>query len=175
LRLNHPYTLNAPFVSVGVKGFFIIFGCGFYLSPFTSIFPLLAKGPATQVYVMALILVIDDDGFYRALMERALIDQGHRVIAAENGIEGIASYRDRHPDLTITDMRMPCMGGGEVIRNLRKLDARAKIIAVSGAANFYDIDQFKVAKEAGADAIVRKLDPLERVVIEANTLLSRAA
>jgi hypothetical protein len=30
---------------------------------------------------------------------------------------------------------------------------------------------FKLAKEAGADAILRKLDPIERVVIEVNTLL----
>ena len=67
------------------------------------------------------------------------------------------------------------VGGGEVIRTLRGLNSKVRIIAVSGEANFYDIDLFKLAKEAGADAILRKLDPLERVVIEANTLLSRAA
>jgi CheY-like chemotaxis protein len=124
---------------------------------------------------MALILVIDDDGFYRGLMERALTDEGYRVVAAENGIEGIASYRNRHPDLTITDMRMPGIGGGEVIRTIRGLDAQAKIVAVSGEACFYDADLFKLAKEAGADAILRKLDPLERIVVEVNTLLGAAA
>ena len=124
---------------------------------------------------MALILVIDDDGFYRGLMERALTDEGHRVVAAENGAEGIASYQDRHPDLVITDMRMPGIGGGEVIRTVRRLNSKARIIAVSGEANFYDTDLFKLAKESGADAILRKLDPLERVVIEANALLSHAA
>ena len=124
---------------------------------------------------MALILVIDDDGFYRGLMERALTDEGHHVVAAQNGVEGIASYQRRRPDLVITDMRMPSIGGAEVIRSLRKFDAQVKIIAVSGEASFYDKDLFKLAKEAGADAILRKLDPLERVVIEANTLLSRAA
>jgi CheY-like chemotaxis protein len=120
---------------------------------------------------MALILLIDDDGFYRRVIERALTDEGHQVVAAQNAVEGIALYQDRHPDLVITDMRMPGIGGGEVIRALRKLDAQAKIIAVSGEANFYDIDLFKLAKEAGAAAIVRKLDPMERVVIEVNTLL----
>jgi CheY-like chemotaxis protein len=124
---------------------------------------------------MAFILVIDDDGFYRGLMERALTDEGHHVVAAQNGVEGIASYQRRRPDLVITDMRMPGIGGGEVIRTLRRLNSKVRIIAVSGEANFYDIDLFKLAKEAGADAILRKLDPLERVVIEANTLLSRAA
>src|SRR4029077_20010308 len=105
---------------------------------------------------MALILVIDDDGFYRGLMERALTDEGHHVVAAQNGVEGIASYQRRRPDLVITDMRMPGIGGGEVIRTLRGLNSKVRIIAVSGEANFYDIDLFKLAKEAGADAILRK-------------------
>ena len=121
--------------------------------------------------IMALILLIDDDGFYRGLIERALTDAGHDVVAVQNAVQGIASYQDRRPDLVITDMRMPNIGGAEVIRSLRKMDAQARIIAVSGGANFYDIDLFKLAKEAGADAILRKLDPMERVVIEVNTLL----
>jgi CheY-like chemotaxis protein len=120
---------------------------------------------------VALILIIDDDGFYRGLIERALSDEGHQVLAAHSAVEGIASYQERRPDLVITDMRMPSIGGAEVIRSLRKFDARVKIIAVSGEASFYDKDLFKLAKEAGADAILRKLDPIERVVIEVNTLL----
>src|SRR5690242_8417963 len=109
------------------------------------------------MYFMALILVIDDDGFYRGLMERVLTDEGHHVVSAENAIDGIFSYCDRHPDLVITDMRMPGTGGGEVIRTIREFDDHARIIAVSGEANFYDIDLFKLAREAGADAILRKL------------------
>jgi CheY-like chemotaxis protein len=124
---------------------------------------------------MALVLLIDDDGFYRGLIERALTDEGHHVVAAENGLEGIASYQDRRPDLVITDMRMPGIGGGEVIRTLRKLNAQVRIIAISGEATFYDVDLFKLAKEAGADAIVRKLDPMERVLIEVNTLVAGSA
>ena len=120
---------------------------------------------------MALILLIDDDGFYRGLIERALSDEGHHVVAVQSAIAGIAAYQDRRPDLVITDMRMPSIGGAEVIRSLRKLDPQARIIAVSGEASFYDIDLFKLAREAGADSILRKLDPMERVVVEVKTLL----
>lgn len=120
---------------------------------------------------VALILIIDDDGFYRGLIERALGDEGHQVLGAHGAVEGIASYQERRPDLVITDMRMPSIGGAEVIRSLRKFDSQVKIIAVSGEASFYDKDLFKLAKEAGADAILRKLDPMERVLIEVNTLL----
>jgi len=150
-------------------------GRGIYLSSLTSICHYSPSGAQHDMSVMALILVIDDDGFYRGLMERMLTDEGHHVVSAENAIDGIVSYRDRHPDLVITDMRMPGIGGGGVIRTIRRFDSKVRIIAVSGEANFYDIDLLKLAKESGADAILRKLDPLERVVIEANALLSHAA
>jgi CheY-like chemotaxis protein len=124
---------------------------------------------------MARMLVIDDDRFYLDVLREALTVEGHDVVLAQGGVEGIALYLDRQrgrrPDLVITDMRMPGIDGGEVIRTIRKFDAHARIIAVSGEANFYDTDLFKLAKDAGADAILRKLEPTERLVIEINTLL----
>ena len=68
---------------------------------------------------MALILVIDDDGFYRGLMERALTDEGHHVVAAQNGVEGIASYQERRPDLVITDLVMTEVDGLELVKTVR--------------------------------------------------------
>jgi len=107
---------------------------------------------------MSLMLVIDDDGFYLDVLRNALTDEGHEVMLAQGGVEGLALYQDRQrgrrPDLVITDMVMPGIGGGEVIRTIRKLDAHARIIAVSSEANFYDIDLLKLAKDAGADTIL---------------------
>jgi CheY-like chemotaxis protein len=120
-------------------------------------------------------LVIDDDRFYLDVLREALIVEGHDVVLAQGGVEGIALYLDRQrgrrPDLVITDMRMPGIDGGEVIRTIRQFDPQARIIAVSGEANFYDTDWYKLAKDAGADAILRKLEPTERLVIEINTLV----
>ena len=63
---------------------------------------------------VALTLIIDDDGFYRGLIERTLGDEGHQVLGAHSAVDGIASYQERRPDLVITDMRMPSIGGAEV-------------------------------------------------------------
>ncbi len=120
---------------------------------------------------MAVILIIDDDPFYCGIIQQALADEGHVVVTAQNGVDGIARYRDQSPDLVITDMRMPGVDGAEVIRNLRSIDVKARIIAVSGAATFYDVDFFKLAREVGADTVLRKLDPMERVIVEVNQLL----
>ncbi len=128
---------------------------------------------------MALILVIDDDGFYLDVLRNVLTDEGHEVVLAQGGIEGITLYQDRRrgrrPDLVITDMRMPGVDGTDVIRSLRKYDSNARIIAVSGATTFYDIDFLRLARDVGADAILRKLDPMERIVVEVNSLLKAAA
>jgi len=124
---------------------------------------------------MALILPIDDDEFYCRIMERELGDAGYAVVSAQSGAEGIARFRELSPDLVITDMRMPEMGGAEVIQGIRAINRRAKIIAVSGAATFYSVDFFKLARQVGADAVVRKLDPMERVLIEVQTLLKAEA
>jgi CheY-like chemotaxis protein len=120
---------------------------------------------------MALILMIDDDGLYSGIIERALSDHGHAVVTAQNGAEGIALYRALSPDLVITDMRMPKMGGAEVIRSIRASDKRTRIIAVSGWATVPSVDSLKLAKEIGADAAVPKLDPLETVIGEVQGLL----
>ncbi len=123
---------------------------------------------------MALILLIDDDEFYRRMMRRILEDARHQVIEAEDGEEGLGLYQAYKPALVITDMRMPEMNGIEVIRSIRAIDRQARVIAVSGASAFYNIDFLQLAKEVGANAILRKLDPVERVVVEVARALDRA-
>jgi two-component system, chemotaxis family, sensor kinase CheA len=120
---------------------------------------------------VALILVIDDDSFYRSVIRRILEDAGHAVVEADDGIEGIECYRQRHPAVVITDIFMPGMDGSEVIRTLKEIGGQAGIIAVSGGGAFYDIDFLDMAKKLGADAILRKLDPKERVLDEIDRIL----
>jgi len=120
---------------------------------------------------VASILIIDDDGFYRTVLRRILEDGGHQVMESGDGNDGLETYRLRHPELVITDIFMPGMDGSEVIRALREVDSRARIIAVSGGGTFYDIDVLDMARKLGADAILRKLDPKERVLGEVERVL----
>jgi len=122
---------------------------------------------------VALILVIDDDRIYLSVVRRVLEDAGHQVIETTTGEEGIRLYRERNPAVVITDIFMPGMDGNEVIRLLRGLDGEVGIIAVSAGGAFYDIDFLETAKKLGADAILRKLDPKERVLAEIDRLLDR--
>ena len=122
---------------------------------------------------MALILVIDDDRIYLSVVRRVLEEAGHQVIETTTGEEGIKLDRERDPAVVITDIFMPGMDGNEVIRLLRGLDGEVGIIAVSAGGAFYDIDFLETAKKLGADAILRKLDPKEKILAEIDRLLER--
>ena len=60
---------------------------------------------------MSKILVIDDNPLMRRTMLRILNRNGHEVILAKDGIEGVEMHVAELPDLTITDIMMPRQGG----------------------------------------------------------------
>jgi two-component system chemotaxis sensor kinase CheA len=113
---------------------------------------------------VALILCIDDDGFYRGVLRRMLQDDGHQVVEAADGHEGLECFRKRQPDLVITDMRMPGFDGGQVICKLREMSKTIPILAVSGAATSDSTAGLQRARQVGVNAIVSKLGPLDQIL-----------
>ena len=63
---------------------------------------------------MARILVVDDEQAVCQLLEELLADEGYTVVTAGNGKEALARLVDGPPDLVITDVMMPLMGGPEL-------------------------------------------------------------
>jgi len=124
---------------------------------------------------VALILLIDDDAFFRGVFRRMLQGGDHSVIEAEGGVEGIEAYTQHHPDVTIVDIFMPDMEGGEVIRRLKQIDSHARIIAISGRTGFHeDMDYVDRIKMLGAKAILRKIDTREMVLAAIKLVLQPA-
>lgn len=87
------------------------------------------KPKSTNVYT---ILVIDDDESFLKLMSDVLTLEGHSVITAANGEDGIDRYMERRPDLVFLDLVMPGINGLDVLKALMKYDAHAKIIVITG-------------------------------------------
>jgi len=69
---------------------------------------------------MAKILLIEDDAIQIELIKKHLEPQGHIVINAKNGMEGIKLARDGKPDLILMDMIMPGMHGLEATIKLKE-------------------------------------------------------
>jgi two-component system, cell cycle sensor histidine kinase and response regulator CckA len=68
---------------------------------------------------MATILIVDDLSANRKFLVMLLRRQGHRLLEAADGSEGLAAVRAEHPDLVITDVLMPVMDGYEFVKQLR--------------------------------------------------------
>jgi CheY-like chemotaxis protein len=69
---------------------------------------------------MAKILLIEDDAIQIELIKKHLEPQGHIVVNAKNGIEGIKQAQEEKPDLILMDMIMPGMHGLEATIKLKE-------------------------------------------------------
>ena len=68
---------------------------------------------------MARILVVEDDTGIRLGLVRNLEFEGHKVIAAQTGEEGLQMALDDRPDLIVLDIMLPGIDGFEICRLLR--------------------------------------------------------
>ena len=69
---------------------------------------------------MAKILLVEDDAIQIELIKKHLEPQGHIVVNAKNGLEGIKLAREGKPDLILMDMIMPGMHGLEATIKLKE-------------------------------------------------------
>jgi CheY-like chemotaxis protein len=127
---------------------------------------------------MAKILVIDDDPGMRRTISRILSRGGHAVIEASNGLEGMESFRDDHPDIVVTDIFMPQQEGFETIQYLRKEHPSTLVLAVSGGptapGGATDSHGFlKMATSLGAHGALAKPFRAEDLLREIDKLLQR--
>ncbi len=117
------------------------------------------------------ILVIDDDPLVRRSFEQFLTDVGYEVALAANGRAGLALFTKLHPDIVVTDIIMPEQEGIETIIQMRKLNPKAKIIAVSGSGRVSNQDFLSIAAKFGAAATLMKPIDQDQLVDAVRKLL----
>ena len=111
------------------------------------------------------VLVVDDERDVLDALESALVAQGHRVVTAINGRDGLDKALRLRPDLVITDLLMPGIDGIGLAKALRAdpLTATVRIVLCSGVSETSVRGLFK-----GYDAFLHKpyeLDDLRRAVV----------
>ena len=80
-------------------------------------------------------LIIDDEPAVRAVTRRMLERSGYVVREASDGAEALTSLRTHGvPDLVITDLMMPGMGGHEIARRMHARWPDLPVLFMSGHA-----------------------------------------
>ena len=77
------------------------------------------------------ILLIEDDREIASTPTGALQSEGYNVTHAPNGVEGQRLLQAGRPDLVITDMMMPRMGGFPVLEYIRTMDNPPRVIMIT--------------------------------------------
>ncbi len=114
------------------------------------------------------LLLIEDDREISMTLQKVLQSAGYDLTAANNGVDGLRQAETVQPDLVITDMMMPRMGGFPVLEKLKSMPNPPKIIMITanegGRHKAY-------AEMLGADEYIRKpfamdvlLEAIERVL-----------
>ena len=105
---------------------------------------------------MAKILVVDDEAPMRRLLKEVLSQDSHEVREASDGAQACAMFRDEPADLIITDLRMPEIGGIDLILKLRRDYPASRIIAISGGGTDGRVDYLDVARQIGVSQVISK-------------------
>ena len=103
---------------------------------------------------MASILVVDDDDNMRQLIRAILERRGHEVSEARDGLEGLARFEETLPELVVTDIAMPGIGGMTFITELQRRQSPPKVLVVSGKR----FRAHEKLSELASGGVVRSLD-----------------
>jgi CheY-like chemotaxis protein len=122
---------------------------------------------------MARILLIDDEPQIVTMLTTFLEREGHAIVSAGDGKEGLKILADSCFDIVITDILMPERDGFEVLMSIKKMPNRPKVIAITGGSSSlvqeYLLD---VSEKMKADVVIPKPLQLQKLSKIINDLLS---
>jgi CheY-like chemotaxis protein len=123
---------------------------------------------------MSRILLADDSPQALRLGEQILTAQGIEVVSVTDGAVAMRRLSDVKPDLFITDLFLPTKNGFELARYMKAEPAFRDIPIVFAAAPADTFDE-QDARNAGADAILRKPFEASGLLDTVQTLLEKRA
>ena len=112
---------------------------------------------------MVTMLIVDDQPpVLEALRQCLALEPELQIVGeAEDGIAALALAQELHPDIVLTDIKMPHMDGIAATSALRELAPNVKVVIMT----IYDDPATRArALEAGAVAFVGKHEPAEALI-----------
>lgn len=115
------------------------------------------------------IMLVDDARVIRLMLTHILKEGGYEIAGeASTGKEAVEKYSQLKPDLVMMDITMPEMSGIDAVREIKKVDPKARVIMCSAMGQKYLVLE---AIEAGAlNYIVKPFDKTKVLTTVAATL-----
>ncbi len=105
------------------------------------------------------LLIIDDDNPVRLSMAAYLEDSGYLVQEAASGEEGLRCFREFGPELVLSDLKMPNMGGMSVLKQIHRESPETPVIVISGAGVMDDV--VEALRLGASDYLMKPLVDME--------------
>jgi len=122
-------------------------------------------------YVVASIIIIEDEQRIRALVTRVLTERGYEVRASGTALDGLRTIVDTSPDLVILDLGLPDLDGMELLKMIRAVTDVPVIVAT---ARGEDRDVVRTL-DLGADDHLVKPFSVEQLEARVRAVLRRAS
>lgn len=124
------------------------------------------------------VLINDDDFEIVALLENEFTRHGWSTITSTRGLETLELIRQRRPDLLITDIGMPDLGGDQLIHQLDNEKIFIPIVVITGQT--FESDQVEVIRKpfhprAMVEQIIKRWEDLQTSQNEKFTQRSQKA
>ena len=115
------------------------------------------------------ILICDDAAFMRMMIKDILGKNGYNVAGeAENGLKAVEKFKELSPDLVLMDITMPEMDGIAALKEIKKIDAGAKVIMCSAMGQQAMVIE---SIQAGAKDFIVKPFQQDRVLESVNKVV----
>lgn len=85
------------------------------------------------------VLCVEDEAIARNHLNKVLKKHVGKVCLADNGLKGIETFREEKPDIVITDLVMPELGGLEMVKHLRDEGETVPVIVISSLSDISSI------------------------------------
>ncbi len=114
----------------------------------------------------AKILIIDDDPFFQRILSDAFKENGFTVFVASDGIEGVTLYQEKLPDVVISDLVMPRMGGVSTCLEIKRVAGDRQPVIIMLTSMFQEAPHEHESPEMGARFhIPKSTAPLDIVIL----------
>lgn len=121
---------------------------------------------------MPKVLLIEDEAALGMIVRDSLAFRGFDVLYADNGVDGLAQYREHQPDIVVADVMMPDMDGFTMAEHIRHDDPHIPIMFLTARSQTADVVS---GFELGCNDYLKKPFSLDELIVRINALLRTGA